>query len=404
MGTVSVEDKSNHDDTLKLTDFSGSSSSATLTIDSQVSGTVEVWTLIDNTYDDGLYPLYLSGGGANIYIFMYGAEIWFGTSGTSFAKVQNCAPNTWYRFRLDFEFGNGGYMGLGQDQCDLYINDVLKRDNSATGSGTGITSIKHETIGEGWTVAWIDGLGFSWDPEYTVGDNKYPNAYVNETIDVELEAMTSHRLDRLEHCHLDYSFKTSIEQSMTVSLYNFANNTWIQIDSQITNNGEFYNGKFVVNDKNYINSEYEIYVQFYGENKTVEDFELHLQQLEVSYSWSKAHIDFGHNDAAKVLTFNVNMSSPYQYWYEEEFTFEYEGQYLVTTAADDGYATSKAGEVINIINPDPFAKIHNFPEDAYEDEAPTVLPTGRSLLPGDTLFPKYLLFWLARWLHLPCIR
>ncbi len=77
--------------------------------------------------------------------------------------------NQWYHIRIDFECTTGGYMGLGQYQWYLYID--------GTQFGPYIFS-SNETIYRFnlWsnpfsTDRYIDAVGYSWDPNYNIGNN-----------------------------------------------------------------------------------------------------------------------------------------------------------------------------------------------------------------------------------------
>ncbi len=335
--------------------------------DNQVSGVIEFWV---RTSDPNALQYILvedeSGAGVLLAIYQGKFQVFWGSIWRPYG---NCpvSANTWYRAVISFSCTSDQFTFYQYNSDNILIGAHTDWFNVFKTNLNRLRFIGHEGYVENDDF-YLDAVGFSWDTNYTGGDNRYKVAVVDEYIPLELKAMTSHRLDLLESLEVDYSIQTSITQQMSINLYNFVDNTWDEFESLTTNNSQFFNGTLIIEGTDYINDNFEVEVKFFGINDTVEDFEFHLKKLQVSYEWSKALIDFGHNGATKALSFNVNLSSPYQYWYEEEFAFEYQGQYLVTTSADDGYATSKTGEVLEIINPDPFAKIANFPEEVYEDE------------------------------------
>jgi len=82
------------------------------------------------------------------------------------------SDNTWHHIRIDFESSLGGYLGLEQyklnfwfDGIQLLTNEPLKINDSL---GV-IASHSH-----GWDDTrhdYLDAVGFSWDPDYNIGDN-----------------------------------------------------------------------------------------------------------------------------------------------------------------------------------------------------------------------------------------
>ncbi|MFX1566908.1 MAG: hypothetical protein ACFFCV_00915 [Promethearchaeota archaeon] len=77
--------------------------------------------------------------------------------------------NKWYHIRMDFEATNGGYMGLSQYQWNLYIN------GTKIGPLSFINNIA-PTYMLSWSMPYshnryVDAIGYSWDPNYKIGDN-----------------------------------------------------------------------------------------------------------------------------------------------------------------------------------------------------------------------------------------
>ncbi len=80
--------------------------------------------------------------------------------------------NTWYHIRIDFECTGGTYMELAQYTYQVWINNVkygpfsFDSDESQAdeiGFVTSNTDTPYET--------YLDAFGFSWDADYTTGDN-----------------------------------------------------------------------------------------------------------------------------------------------------------------------------------------------------------------------------------------
>jgi hypothetical protein len=169
-----------HGYVLQLEDYGANSMEIYHTFTSaQASGTIEMWfstTDVDkNTapiklyngasysirtkFDNGDFQVYYSGGWNSIY-----------------ASV---APGTWYRIRVDFECGSGGYLGLSADTYNAYIYDASgtelgsAEDKPFENNAANLIS-NYWNTGSGADANWlsfIDAVGYSWDSNYTVGDN-----------------------------------------------------------------------------------------------------------------------------------------------------------------------------------------------------------------------------------------
>jgi hypothetical protein len=138
-------------------------------------GTVEWWwalndvsnnqhqmTLLDNTPSETLIGVRMINSSIE---YISGGNIWYSILGP---KTEN---NSWYHFQFDFETTNSNYMGLLQYQYAIYLNgtrygpfnfnfnDYPHHLNWYSGAAT--TS----------TVGYLDCVGYSWDPNYNIGDN-----------------------------------------------------------------------------------------------------------------------------------------------------------------------------------------------------------------------------------------
>ena len=142
-------------------------------------GTLEFWLRTTDT-SQGLvmalgYDVFHSG-------------IWLGEDGKWWYKnsdeykeisnIPNMQNNTWHHLRIDFDCRNGGgYLGLEQNQfnfwVDGYISDLgpFNYDYNVSNFGWNIWSTKE--LGFNYSI-YLDAIGASWDPAYSIGDNKIP--------------------------------------------------------------------------------------------------------------------------------------------------------------------------------------------------------------------------------------
>lgn len=143
------------------------------------SGTVEGWIM--TTHTDEKSVIYLRdgalnnnfGGGINSDGFNDDKFIYLDNGGWN--VLCDVSPGFYYRFRIDFECGAGGYLGLAADTFNIYVYD---KDGDLLGSALGktfgtvcanIETILLAQIDVGYDTYW-DAIGFSWDG-YTPGDN-----------------------------------------------------------------------------------------------------------------------------------------------------------------------------------------------------------------------------------------
>jgi len=82
------------------------------------------------------------------------------------------SDDTWFHIRFDFETGMGGYQGLNPDTFDLYINGVKRlSDNPFWNPTTEVTRLYLFTQNVHTGSWYADAIGYSWDPNYNIGDN-----------------------------------------------------------------------------------------------------------------------------------------------------------------------------------------------------------------------------------------
>jgi hypothetical protein len=77
--------------------------------------------------------------------------------------------NTWYHFKIEFD--------CSTDTWDIYINGVLKIDDASfSGDASYIDRIDYDN--ELDAESYYDAFGYSWDPNYTSGDNWHYDYYL----------------------------------------------------------------------------------------------------------------------------------------------------------------------------------------------------------------------------------
>ncbi|MFX1320378.1 MAG: LamG-like jellyroll fold domain-containing protein [Promethearchaeota archaeon] len=139
--------------------------------DSQTSGTIEFYLKSsDATIDTWTLILY-DGSTYGLKLFMKNDQ-WNYINGTS-GTISECGTpldNQWYWIRLDF-CTSGFYLGLNAHQFRVTV------DNSSSNiyhfeDISQVNKIRFESNVSAQGTAWIDAIGYTWDENYQIGDNK----------------------------------------------------------------------------------------------------------------------------------------------------------------------------------------------------------------------------------------
>ena len=99
--------------------------------------------------------------------------------------------DTWYHIRFDFRMaGAPSYMGLSDDSFMMYLNGAkMNEELHLKNIGYPINTVHFNT---GWSAAgpdnllYVDAIGYSWDPNYNVGDNMLEGLLLDLTQNSEL--------------------------------------------------------------------------------------------------------------------------------------------------------------------------------------------------------------------------
>ena len=132
----------------------------------QTYGTIEYW--IKST-DESLWNSFeLRNGGTRCLRVTLNADHFQSGSGNI---VASSGDNTWYHVRIDFETTLNGYMGLGQYEYKVHINGI-EYGNYAFETHNAVNRVWVQTSHYAARYYfYLDAIGYSWDPNYNVGDN-----------------------------------------------------------------------------------------------------------------------------------------------------------------------------------------------------------------------------------------
>ena len=128
----------------------------------QMSGTVEFWAQVDDATQDQAFVL-RDEGNPCIELWVEFDQFHWRDKNDIIYDVKSCLDDTWYHWRIDFRADN---------TFDWYIDGVKELDNQDMRRNLidGIDQVffKEYDPDAGW---YLDAVGYSWDPGYTVGDN-----------------------------------------------------------------------------------------------------------------------------------------------------------------------------------------------------------------------------------------
>ena len=132
---------------------------------SQTSGTIEFWIRMTDVTQEAQFVVY--SGGALAMTLRIRTDKWQEFSGGGWHDIAGggVSDNTWYHIKWDFD--------CGTDTYDFYLDEVLiDAANPFRTAVANITQLRILTnnVLTGYYV-YFDAFGYSWDTNYTEGDN-----------------------------------------------------------------------------------------------------------------------------------------------------------------------------------------------------------------------------------------
>jgi hypothetical protein len=234
----------------------------------QVSGTIEFWWRQTVNDEISIFYLYDDGTGTALAFYMRdtGQFSWYDGS---YHDVKAYSGDVWYHNRIDFdcEAGTNGqftwYIDGNVEASNIeFRDDCDSLDKLLLGSSA--NSIGYQV--------YVDAIGYSWDVNYTIGDNLYCFQELKFIVQMNLDYFSD-----LNNLNLVYSYRTNISQLCNFSLYNFDNSNFDLIESAI--NETFNNCYFELNSS-YYNATNDMILYFEMSDYTLE-FRLDLERLLV---------------------------------------------------------------------------------------------------------------------------
>ncbi len=179
----------------------GTSDSQIATIQQNVaatSGTIEFWIHTDYSGANGEFRLILQEGGNFFYNMWITSDRVYYPDGVAWLEYGFVTPSHgWHRLQLAFN--------CDTDKANLTVDGVKLAETNAALATTGIQFVRLWTGFTGTQPAhkvFLDAISYSWDPSYTLGDNKregmfleYTNSTVLDWASYSLDGQTNVTLD-----------------------------------------------------------------------------------------------------------------------------------------------------------------------------------------------------------------
>ena len=177
-GTVGIIDSiQDHNKVIEVHDTSGAyEPEARNMFSPQTSGTVEFWMMAsdvsERTYfrlmDDQATSIYSPGIGR--VAFENNMLRYWDDAGQHDTAI-SVNPNTWYHFKIEFECSSGNYQGLSSQSWRFYVNGQQFGDFNFEDSINNVSNAYFFTHWDDYLTSYLDAVGYSWDPNYEIGDN-----------------------------------------------------------------------------------------------------------------------------------------------------------------------------------------------------------------------------------------
>jgi PKD repeat protein len=152
---------------------------------SLISGTIEFWLYTtDNSISEIFISIFEDNSQDGIFIEFVNGSWRHGANEITFENLWTLQDNSWTHFRIDFCSDNSLYNGLDNDTFIIYADDnpsqILEMNHFNHPDISNLTcfGIFTDIRPDLPIQVYVDNFGFSWDPYYSVGDNKF--AYIQQ--------------------------------------------------------------------------------------------------------------------------------------------------------------------------------------------------------------------------------
>ncbi|MBY8985079.1 MAG: PKD domain-containing protein [Candidatus Lokiarchaeota archaeon] len=163
-----------------------------------LNGTIEFWLYTTDTSISEIYISFFEDNSQDgIFIEFVNGSWSHGAHELIFENNWELQDNSWAHFRIDFCCDNSLYNDLENDTFIIYADDnpsqILEMNHNIHPDISNLTcfGIFTDIISDQPIQVYVDNFGFSWDPYYIIGENKFPYTQheFNEGETIILEAI-----------------------------------------------------------------------------------------------------------------------------------------------------------------------------------------------------------------------
>ena len=169
-GTVNAIDSlGNHNKIVEVHNTAGDHTRLTNIFSTRATGTIECWVRTNTIIDESIVLRAVDGPSTDEFLISVNSATnkWeYNDGGTWYDMTTDIAVNTWYHFRIEFDCA---------DDWHVWIDGVSQDGGTGFGYRSSPTQMDRFIIGTTQTAtecyAYFDAVGYSWDPNYNIGDN-----------------------------------------------------------------------------------------------------------------------------------------------------------------------------------------------------------------------------------------
>jgi len=182
-GTVNViTSLGNHNKIVEVHNNAPDHTRLTNTFSATATGTIESWVRTNTIIDESIVLRAVDGPSTDELLISVNSATnkWeYNDGGTWYDMTADVAANTWYHFKIEFDCA---------DDWHVWIDGVSQDGGTGFGYRGSPTQMDRFIMGTTQTAtecyAYFDAIGYSWDPNYNIGDNLYEGlllSYENNT-------------------------------------------------------------------------------------------------------------------------------------------------------------------------------------------------------------------------------
>jgi hypothetical protein len=165
-----IANEDGHNNVLQLYDTTGGDPYAIKAIGNKESGTVEFWMKNVNMNEKAYFAPRI--GTTQLFrVLLADNKVIVLTQGSTAYDLAAAAADTWHHFSVDFECGTGGYKGLGQDEFYVTYSGTRYGPYNFWNGASSAENIAFSGFYGSGNYYYVDAVGYSWDPNYNIGDN-----------------------------------------------------------------------------------------------------------------------------------------------------------------------------------------------------------------------------------------